>query len=66
MKLFFPVVLAAAWIALVGMTLTDFAGFAAATRPCMTAMTQGAAGAALVSRDRHTGPHAARAQRACP
>ena len=37
MKLYFPVLLAIVWIALVGMTLTDFAGFASATRTCVPA-----------------------------
>ena len=37
MKLMFPVVLAAAWIVLVAMTLTDFAAFASATQPARAA-----------------------------
>jgi hypothetical protein len=39
MKLFFPILLAVVWIALVAMTLTDFAGFASATRPCVAAVS---------------------------
>ena len=41
MKNFFPILLAAAWIALVAMTLTDFAGFSGATRPLASAPARG-------------------------
>lgn len=40
MKMIFPVVLALAWIALVAMTLTDFAGFTSATKPLVVAPAQ--------------------------
>lgn len=68
MKLFFPVLLAAAWIALVGMTLTDFAGFTAATQPCEAVASQPhvAPDGALAMRQGHAGKHPARAPRACP
>ena len=65
MKLFFPVVLAVAWVALVGMTLTDFAGFASATAPCVAAAQprSGQPRGALARREGRAGP---RLERACP
>lgn len=45
MKNLFPMLLAAAWIALVAMTLTDFAGFSGATRPRATVARQARSGA---------------------
>ncbi len=64
MNRFFPVLLAVVWIALVGMTLTDFAGFASATRPCVPEVTAGKQPVALALNTANA--KTSRAQASCP